>query len=79
MRLHAALFAGLLALTSLGGCGDDDGAHTIDAGPDVADATPVATCETFATENEELLNASTEATVIQKTPTHPPVGDAGLP
>ena len=53
------------------GCGGD-GNGTGDAGPN-------ASCEEFATEEEELLNAETNATVVQKTPAHPPVGDGGLP
>lgn len=58
------------------GCGDDEGGGAFDAG--IADDASAA-CESFETEHEQLLNAPTNATVIRKTPTHPPVGDAGLP
>jgi hypothetical protein len=70
---------GWVALTSLvllvgaGACGSSSSA--IDAGvPPDADS-----CEASDTEHEEILNAPTSATVIRKTPAHPPVGDAGLP
>jgi hypothetical protein len=68
----AALIATLTA------CGDDDPRRPADAAPDPTDGA-AATCEDFATEHEELLNAPTDATVIVKTPTHPPVGPDGLP
>lgn len=71
----------LVLLPAIVACGDDDGgAPVADAGPDrPADAMAVNQCEAFDTEHDELLNAPTDAVVIRKTPTHPPIGDAGLP
>ena len=59
------------------GCGDDEvKGNVIDAGSG-SDAS--AACQSFDTENERLLNAPTSATVVHKSPNHPPVGDGGLP
>lgn len=35
-------------------------------------------CTTFATAHDQFLNAPTTATIIKKTPTHPPI-EGGLP
>jgi len=59
------------------GCGDDandaDPDAAIDMGPDMGGA-----CQP-SSPHEELLTAPTTAVVVPKTPTHPPVGDGGLP
>lgn len=53
-----------------GGPGPADGGDPADAGE--------ATCASFATAHERLLNASTSATVLRKKPAHPAL-DGGLP
>jgi hypothetical protein len=74
-----ALVALALASTLAGAsaCGDDDTVMPADAGATIDGGG--GACESFPTENAELLNAPTTATVIRKTPSHPPIGDAGLP
>lgn len=72
LRRSLAL-ASLVLMLGAGACGS--GSSAVDAGvPGDADS-----CEAFDNEHEEILNAPTNATVIRKTPAHPPVGDAGLP
>ncbi len=65
--------AGGADATAAGGAG---GEPTSDAGNDAGDG---GLCESFPTEHTQLLNAPTEAAVVRKTPTHPPVGPEGLP
>lgn len=76
---RGALLAVVTALASWA-CGGEEGATTgraADAG--APDGGSADRCTAFASEHEELLNAPTEATVIRKTPAHPPVGEGGLP
>jgi hypothetical protein len=81
MSTRALLRLLLLALTlALGfACGDDESSQPADAGPSSQPDAATGMCDTFDTEHEQLLNAETTATVIHKTPTHPPVGDGPLP
>lgn len=78
-----------LALVVLGlglvGCGDDGN----NAGPnDASTHNEMGTYDgpqadgggcPFSSPHEQLLNAPTTADTVHKTPTHPPVGDGGLP
>lgn len=74
--LFALALAGAPWIT---GCDDDatEPAQTADAAPDPdAGADP---CADFGTEHLRLLNAPTNATVVRKTPTVPPVDPENLP
>lgn len=78
------LITGFLLTVQLGvvACGSD-GSSAADTGvrPDggvTGDAGEAPQCGE-GTVHQQLLNAPTSATVIQKTPTHPPVGAGGLP
>mgnify|MGYP002629506151 CR=1 FL=1 len=91
--MTALMLAASLALVGLGGC-DDDGGGDQTGGAAPADAGAGGEggmggmggmgggddrCVDFPDEHTALLNAPTTATVIHKTPTHPPVGQEGLP
>ena len=65
------------------GCGDDaksngDAGGPVDMGM-ASDATPDGGGCPASSPYEELLNATTTADIVHKTPTHPPIGDGGLP
>lgn len=74
--LFALALAGAFCVTA---CDDDttEPAQTADAATS-ADA-GVDPCADFGTEHLRLLNAPTNATVVRKTPTVPPVDPESLP
>lgn len=76
------VFAGMLAACDDTGSATGEGGAGgggLDAGVDAATdaATDGGACP--ATPHAQLLNAPTDATVVQKVPTHPPLGPEGLP
>ncbi|MCB9546320.1 MAG: hypothetical protein H6706_10755 [Myxococcales bacterium] len=81
MTTTTRTLACLLLACGLVACGEDKGGTGGAGGGGGADAglPDAATCADFPDEHTALLNAPTEATVIQKVPTHPPVGAEGLP
>lgn len=70
------------ALLGLLACDDAENkgpSATGDAGVDAGIDAAVEGCGAPEDEHTRLLTAPTEATIIRKTPTHPPVGADGLP
>jgi hypothetical protein len=79
MWMRIVLVAAFAGVAGCGGDGDGDG-PTADMGvmSDGPSDDAGGGCQP-SNVHEELLMASTEADVVRKVPTHPPVGDGGLP